>query len=130
MKHLLLILFTIFCFGCEKETKIDGIQFPKTELANTTWKRFSFKAVVSREDVYEFLHFTNANTVEMYSADIDGKNIINGKRVYPYKLTLSKRNIDSFEVFYPNGKSEMGGTTQDVNVIVFGIGDYKYDRVP
>ena len=110
--------------GCSK-TEDMTLRYPKTELANTKWKRFNFRATIGGNDVYEFLNFSK-NTVDIYAADEDGKGEFD-RKTYPYKLNLSDKNMDSFEIFLSNGKSGGGSTTDNVNVITYNY--YEFNRV-
>jgi hypothetical protein len=122
---LLLIVLSTFIVGCSKERDVT-LRYPKTELANTTWKRFNFKSAVSGREIYEFIKFTNSTSLDMYSAHLDGSDAFN-KKTYTYKLNISDKNMDSFVVFYPNGDSGIGFTTGDINNIQYN--NFEFSRV-
>ncbi|OKS85238.1 hypothetical protein RG47T_0682 [Mucilaginibacter polytrichastri] len=53
-----------------------------------------------------------------------GKSLLGDKKTYPTKITLSDKNLDSFEVTYPNAQSGLGFTTNDVKVIQYNSTNY------
>ncbi|SFS42246.1 hypothetical protein [Mucilaginibacter polytrichastri] len=124
MKKAILSLLIACCITACSKTTDDTLRYPKTELVNTTWKKFSFTGVISKTDFYEFLHFTSNTSIELYTADVTGKSLLGDKKTYPTKITLSDKNLDSFEVTYPNAQSGLGFTTNDVKVIQYNSTNY------
>lgn len=122
---LVLIVFTTIIAGCSKETDVT-LRYPKTELANSTWKRFNFKSALTGREVYIFITFTNSTSLDMYNAYNDGSDAFD-KKTCNYKLNISDKNMDSFVVFYPNGDSGIGFTTSDVNNIQYN--NFEFSRV-
>lgn len=126
MRKNLLLFLTFLSLSCSKTEDV-GYKYPKTELSNTTWKKYSFTAVITGNKVYEFLHFNGTTTVDIYSADAEGKKLVGTKDNYPCTIKTSDKNMDSFEIKYPNGNTGIGFTTEDVKTITYN--DYEYTKV-
>jgi hypothetical protein len=117
MKKVILTLIVLSIFSCSKEKSL-LLTYPLTTLPGTTYKAYSFTGTLTGIVYYQYLHFTSGTSVDIYTADINGKVVISVV-TYAYALKAYASHIDSFEVTYTNMFGKTGFTTDNTAVITY-----------
>lgn len=126
MKILFLfIALSIILASCKDTDEVIDISYPKTNLVGSVWQSPAFVGALTKVQYYYFIDFKSRTSVQMYTAEKDGSNVLGEKKTHPLTIQESNRNMDSFQIYYPDTqKSVAGFTSKDINQIRFSTDTY------
>lgn len=113
------IVLAVTITGCSKSNNPK----PANQLPNlngSTWYTYSYTGPSTGTKYYDYMHFKSADSVDMYTSDINGQEIDfnqNGTA----GITTNKYQVsgNTFTIFFKNGQNASGASTDNQAVIMF-----------
>lgn len=119
-KLLLLSLITLSFASCKKNETVEPMTYKLPALQGTTWRSTDYYTnwLISWRE-YDYIHFINQSTLQVYVADLDTNKFMSTKKTYTYKINSTPGKHDTFTINFAGGQTGTGTATENSKVISY-----------